>query len=124
MVNIKKSFLWSAVEQLSFQLITFTIAVTLARLLEPGDFGLIGMMALFIGLANVFADSGFSSALIQSKVLSTDDETSVFALNIAAGVCLAALLCLISPLVAQFYDQPILIPLLCANSLVIVISST
>ncbi|NOR68332.1 MAG: oligosaccharide flippase family protein [Methylomarinum sp.] len=120
---IRRSFFWSAVEQIGFQLSNIIIFFVLARLLEPADFGLIGMMALFVGLANLFADSGFSSALIQRKTLSLDDETSVFALNIIAGLILAILLYLIAPLVAQFYNQPILIPLLTVNALIVVISS-
>jgi len=95
----------------------------MARLLEPMVFGLMGMLALFIGLAQVFADSGFSASLIQRKTITADDETSVCAINIAAGVVLAALLCLISPFVARFYKQPVLMPLLCVLSLSIIISS-
>lgn len=76
-----------------------------------------------MGLAGVFADSGLSAALIQRKTLTSDDETSVFVLNIFAGGVLAALLCLVSPLVARFYHQPVLVPLLCVSSLSIVISS-
>ncbi|MBW2638413.1 MAG: lipopolysaccharide biosynthesis protein, partial [Deltaproteobacteria bacterium] len=77
----------------------------------------------FIGLAEVFADCGLSASLIQRKAITADDETSVFALNIGAGVVLAVLLSLLSPLVARFYNQPVLMPMLCVLSLSIVISS-
>jgi teichuronic acid exporter len=123
MPSLKKSFLWSAVEQIGPQVVTFIVSIFLARLLEPADFGLLGLMALFMALATIFADSGMSLGLIQRKELTKDDETSVFAMNIVAGAVLAILLCLISPLAAWFYKQPILIPLLCVNSLLIVISS-
>lgn len=123
MPSIKKSFLWSALEQVAPQIVTFVVGIVLARLLEPSDFGLLGLLALFMGLATIFADSGMSLGLIQRKELTKDDETSVFAMNIVAGVVLALLLCLISPLAAWFYKQPILIPLLCVNSLLIIISS-
>lgn len=123
MPSIKKSFFWSAIEQLGPNVVAFVVSVLLARLLEPEVFGLMGMLALFIGVAGVFADSGFTASLIQQKTLTPDDETSVFALNIVAGVVLALLLSLISPFVAQFYNQPVLQPLLCVLSLSIVISS-
>ena len=123
MLSIKESFFWSTVEQVGPQIVGFGISVVLARLLEPGDYGLMGMLALFMGVAQVFADSGLSASLVQRKSLTADDETSVCAMNIAAGVVLAGLLCLIAPLVARFYSQPILMPLLCVQSLSIVVSS-
>lgn len=123
MSSIKKSFFWSGVEQVGPQIVSFAISIALARLLDPTAYGLVGMLALFMAVAGVFADAGMSSALIQRKNLTADDETSVFALNVAVGGGLAMLLCLISPLVARFYQQPILVPLLCINSLTIVISS-
>ncbi len=121
--SVKKAFFWSGIEQLGPQLVSFIISIVLARLLEPADFGLVGMMALFIGLAHVFTNSGLSAALIQRKTLTLDDETSAFALNIVVGGGLAILLCLISPFVAGFYKKPILLPLLCVNSLTVIISS-
>lgn len=123
MLSIKKSFFWSAVEQIGPQICNLVIYILLARLLEPGDFGLIAMLALFVSLATIFADAGFSSALIQKKNLTVDDETSIFALNIAVGCGLSLLLCLVSPLVALFYNQPVLVSLLRINSLAFVISS-
>jgi polysaccharide transporter, PST family len=123
MSSVKRSFFWAGIEQAGPRAVQALIGVTLARLLEPAAFGLVGMLALFISLAQVFADSGFSASLIQRKTLTPDDETSVWALNIVAGVTLAGLLCLISPLVARFYKQPVLMPMLCVQSLSILISS-
>jgi teichuronic acid exporter len=123
MASIKKSFFWSAVEQVGPQVVGFVISIVLARLLVPADFGLIGMMALFVGLAGVFSDCGLSASLIQRQEITDDDETSVFALNIVLGLVLAALLCLISPLVAGFYQRPILKPLLSVQAVSVVISS-
>lgn len=95
----------------------------LARLLEPGAFGLVGMLSLFMAVAGVFSDSGLSASLIQRKIITPDDETSVFAVNVAIGVFLAGLLCAISPLVADFYRQPVLTHMLRLQSLSLVISS-
>ncbi len=123
MPSLKRSFFWSAVEQLAPQFCQFIVAVALARLLEPGAFGLMGMLVLFTSLAQAFADCGLSASLIQRKTITRDDETSVFALNVGAGLVLAALLCALSPLVAWFYGQPVLLPMLCVLSVSLVISS-
>lgn len=123
MASVKKSFAWSAVEQIGPRVLQMALGVVLARLLEPAEFGLVGMLALFIAIAQVFADCGLSASLIQRKELTADDETSVCAMNVIAGVLLAGLLCLLSPLVARFYEQPVLMPMLCVQSLTIVFSS-
>ncbi len=123
MASIKRSFFWSAIENLGPRVLQISVSIILARLLDPSVFGLVGMLALFMALAQVFGDSGFTASLVQKKVLTEDDEKSIFILNIAAGIFLAAIMCLISPLVARFYEQPVLMPMLCAQSLSIVISS-
>ena len=58
---------WSAIERFSAQGVQFLIGLILARLLTPTEFGIIGMLAIFISVSNVFVDSGFSSALIQNQ---------------------------------------------------------
>lgn len=123
MSSIKKSIFWSAVEQLGPKMAQMAIGVFLARLLEPSAYGLVGMLTLFIATAQVFSDSGLSSSLIQSASISADDETSVCAMNLAAGLTMAGLLCLVSPLVAEFYHQPLLLPMLCVQSLTVVFAS-
>jgi O-antigen/teichoic acid export membrane protein len=123
MASIRKYFFWSGIEQIGPKAISLASSVVLARLLDPSAYGLMGMLAVFLGLAQVFADSGLSASLIQRNQITADDETSVFAMNISAGIVLAVLLCLVSPLVAWFYRQPVLAPMLCVLSLSIVISS-
>ncbi len=123
MPSIKKSFFWSAVEQLGPKAVQIIVTIFMARLLDPKMFGLMGMLALFMGLAQVFSDCGLSASLIQKQDLTKDDETSVFMMNIGLGIVLTILLCVISPLVARFYNQPILVPLLCVQALATFVSS-
>ena len=59
--------LWSSVERLSIQGIHFLVTLVLARILTPKDFGLIGMLAVFIAIAQTLIDSGFSAALIRKQ---------------------------------------------------------
>lgn len=123
MSSIRKSFFWSAVEQTIPQIVKIVITIILARLLEPAEFGLIGMLAFFMGIARIFADSGLSASLIQRQEITADDETSVFALNIVLGIILAALLYVIAPLVAGFYNASVLLSILRVNAISVVISS-
>ena len=115
--------IWSGVERLSGQLIRFLIGVILARLLMPAEFGLIGMLAIFIGVAQVFVNCGFGEGLIQRQNATHCDECSVFYLNIAFGVFAGALLYAAAPWIASFYRQPILISLTRLMALDVVINS-
>lgn len=101
----------------------FVLGVVLARLLSPAEFGLTGMLAVFFAVSTTFINSGLGSALIQRKHLSDDDTTSCFWLNVTAGLVFAALLCLISPWVADFYGVPVLQPMICVRSASVVFGS-
>ena len=123
MTSVKKSFAWAGVEQFAPKAIQIVVSILLARILAPADFGLLGMLALFMAAAMVFADSGLSASLVQNQKTTRDDETSVFYINIVLGLLLALLLCAISPFVAKFYGQDLLVPLLCVQSISLPISS-
>ena len=93
---------WSALDVLMRQGIQLLVLVVLARLLAPGDFGMISMIALFVALANVFVDSGFSSALVQRRNHTYEDESTVFWFNVGAATAAAALLALAAPWIQPF----------------------
>jgi teichuronic acid exporter len=125
--NIKSkaysALLWSFVELIGLRGIQFIIGIVLARLLMPDQYGLIGMLTLFMAIAQSILDSGFGSALIQKRMISQMDCCSIFYFNILVGCMMAALLCLAAPSISIFYHQPILVPLTRVMSLVIVINS-
>jgi teichuronic acid exporter len=102
---------WSAAEQLSTQGVRFVIGIFLARLLLPSEFGLLAMLGVFVGFAQVFAGCGFGQALIQKQSASRLDESSVFYVNLLLGLAAALALFLGAPWVARFYHQPQLIGL-------------
>lgn len=110
-------------ERFGYQGTGVLLGIILARLLSPREFGLIAMLAIFCSVGKVFADSGLTAALVQRPANSADDEATVFYLNIGAGTILTIIICAISPLVAGFYGQPVLIPLLCVLSLQVLLSS-
>lgn len=100
---------WSAIERLVPQLVQFIVSIVLARLLLPEQFGLIGMLVVFVALGKIFLDSGFSAALIQRQDATELHYNSVFYANILLSLIAAGILCLAAPLIARFYQQPLLI---------------
>lgn len=117
------AFAWAGLGEVGRQGVRFVLSVLLARLLTPDDYGLMGMLLVFVYIAQVFVDSGLSAGLIQRREVSPDDETSVFYVNVAAGVLFAVVLCALSPFVAAFYAQPILAPLLSVLSITVAVGS-
>ncbi len=114
---------WSFLEAIGMRGVQFVVGIILARLLLPEQFGLIGMLTIFLMVAQTFLDSGFGAALIQRPVITEKDTSSIFYFNIVVGVVAAGCLCAAAPWVAVFYDQPILTPLLRVMSLLLVINS-
>jgi O-antigen/teichoic acid export membrane protein len=114
---------WSFFERVGQNGIQFVIAIVLARLLAPAEFGLIAMLAIFMAVAQSFIDSGFGSALIQKQDASYTDECSIFYFNILVSIVAAGILCIAAPWIAEFYNAPILAPLTRALSLNLVINA-
>lgn len=103
-----KGVQWSAIERFSVQGINFLVQIILARLLCPEDYGVIGMLAIFMQVAQVLIDSGFASALIQKQNCTEKDYSTVFYFSLAISAFIYLCLFFTSPLVADFYNMPIL----------------
>ncbi len=101
----------------------FALSLLLTRLLTPVEYGQMGMILLFLLVGQTFADSGLAAGLVQRDEISDDDETTVFYANLVLGLVVAGLLCAASPLVASFFGQPVLLPLLCVCSIGVFITS-
>jgi len=89
----------------------FVVSIFLERLLEPSDFGLVAMVMVIIGVAEIFSDVGLGTALIQRRRVLPIHYASVFYFNITAGALLTVLTFVSAPLIANFYNSPELIPL-------------
>ena len=98
--------IWSLIDNFFVQGILFIVGIVLARLLSPRDFGLIGMVTIFIAISQSFIDSGFSSALIRKKECTQSDYSTVFYFNLAIGAFIYSLLFLIAPLLSNFFGEP------------------
>lgn len=113
MENLKQKtvsgIMWSAIERFSLQGVQFIIQIILARLLLPSDYGMIGMLAIFLQVAQVFIDSGFTNALIQKKDRTEEDFATVFYFNILVAVLFYGILFFSASLIADFYNMPTLV---------------
>lgn len=105
------AMLWSGADLFMRYGVQLFVAVILARLLSPEEFGTIALLYLFTGIAGVFIDGGFSSALVQKQHTTRTDESSVFWANLGISVVAAGLLWGSAPLIAGFFGFPILVPL-------------
>ncbi|HEY0906174.1 MAG TPA: lipopolysaccharide biosynthesis protein [Methylophilus sp.] len=106
--RVVSASLWSLLDVLGRQGLTFVTTYVLARLLTPEDFGAVALLAVIAGLAGIFVDGGFSFALIQRQDATHDDESSVFWINILIACVLFGLLLSTAPLIARFLGMPTL----------------
>ncbi|ANK60498.1 MULTISPECIES: lipopolysaccharide biosynthesis protein [Loigolactobacillus] len=116
-------FLWTGVELLGNQGLKLVIQIFLARLLIPADFGVIGMINIFIALSQSLIDSGFQNALIREKKITMRACTTVFVFNILCAALLYGLLFASAPLIADFYKTGILVPVIRVVSSILLINS-
>lgn len=97
---------WKFAEKFSGQLMQLIIQIVLARILLPSEYGLVGLLSIFITISDVFIIQGFTTALIQKKDPDEVDYSSVFFANIIMAIVLYAILYAIAPLLASFYSEP------------------
>ena len=118
-----KGLFWSSVERFSNQGVSFIFSIILARILAPSDFGIVAMIGIFFAVAQSFVDSGFSNALVRKTDRREEDLSTCFYFNIGVGIIAYIVLFLIAPLVANFYNQPILSPIIRITGLGVVLNS-
>ncbi len=116
-------FFWSSMEMLFSQGQGIIYGVVLARLLTPNEFGLLGMVTIFIAIAQVFVDSGLSQALIRKQNCTELDYNTIFWVNIIIGVFSFVGIWILAPFIANFYEKPELINLTRVLALAIIFGS-
>ncbi len=120
--KVLNNFLWRFLERCGAQGVTFIVSIVLARILGPNVYGTIALVTVFITILQVFVDSGLGTALIQKKDADDTDFSTVFYFNVIVCLVLYGMMFLAAPLVASFYDDPQLTPVIRALSLTVVIS--
>ena len=106
-----KGLFWGGMNNGVQQLLGLAFGIILGRLLDPSDYGMTAMLAVFSVIANELQSSGFKTGLINLKSPTHDDYNAVFWFNILAGIAIYAVLFFSAPLIADYYHQPKLIPL-------------
>lgn len=118
-----KGLFWSFLDIISNQGLQFIIQIVLARLLLPKDFGIIGIITIFIALSTTLIDSGFSQALIRNNNANEEDYSTVFIFNLIISIVLYVVLFFSANAISKYFDEPKLILILRVLSLVIIINS-
>lgn len=106
---MKKALIWKLLERFGVQGVQFVLQIVLARLLDPGHYGILSLMVIFTTLANVFIQQGFNTALIQNKDVTEEDYSSVLWVSLGVAGVLYVTLFLTAPAIAAFYEMPDLV---------------
>lgn len=114
---------WSFIDSFAGQGITFLVGLVLARLLTPEEYGLIGIVTIFIAVFNSIVDSGFSNALIRKSDAKDIDYNTVFITNMVFSVVLFFALFFSAPFIADFFSRPQLSPLLKVMASIVIINA-
>ncbi len=114
---------WSLIDNLANSGLTFLVGIILARLLTPVEFGVLGLITIFINLSNTIVDGGFVTALIRKPDSTNTDYNTVFFCNFIVSVFLMILLMIFSSNIAEFFSQPILYKILPVMSLLLIINA-
>ena len=114
---------WSFAQNFVAKGIGFVFAILLARILMPEDYGLIGMLSIFIAVSDVFIQSGFGQALVQKADCTDEDFSTAFYFNLGISIFLYLVLYFSAPLIARFYHEPQLVALTRVLSLNFVLGS-
>lgn len=122
-VKAARGLFWSSVDRFSSQGISFVFSIFLARILDISDYGIVAMIVVFMAIAQAFVDSGFSSALIRKPDLNEEDKSTAFYFNIVVGLACYGILFIASPLITDFYDEPLLSPIIRVTGLSIIFNS-
>ena len=112
---------WTALQKYSTMFVQFISGIILARLLTPYDYGCIGMLAIFMVLAETFIDGGFGSALIQKKRPTQEDYSTIFWWNLGVAFLMYTILYISAPAISNFYGIPLLCNVLRVQGLVLFI---
>ena len=112
---------WSGISMGAVTALQFVTLAVLARLLSPSDFGLMGMIMVVVGFAQLFADMGISNAIIYRQDATRKELSSLYWLNILAGIVIFFVICGVSPLITSFYHEPRLSNLIYFSSLIFLI---
>ena len=115
--------MWTFAQQFGTQVTGFLVSIVLARILLPKEFGLIGMISVFVGIGNSLINSGLTNSLIRTSNPDQSDFSTVFFFNLIGSVFVYWILFFTAPLIAGFFSQPILTEIIRVYCLSFIISA-
>ena len=115
---------WSAFERFSVQGLQLVIFVLMARVLSPVDYGLVGMLSVFIVVSQLLAENGLPQAIIRKLDRNSTDYSTAFYANVATALVIYVVLFTTAPLIARFYGEPRLVDLMRVLAVSVIIQST
>ena len=118
-----RGIIWTGGSQFITQFFRFAVTIILARLLFPDDFGLIGMAYIFIGIVRVVNELGLYAAIIQRKDINESHLSTTFWVSLIVGITLCLITIGVSPLIADFFQEQRVQPILSTLSLIFIIGS-
>jgi teichuronic acid exporter len=116
-------FFWTFIQQFGTQGINLLVSIILARLLLPGEFGLIGMITVLIGIGNIFINSGMSQSLMRTIDADEEDFSSIFFFNLIISFIVYLIIFSIAPFVAEFYNQEVLTSIIRVYSVTFILNA-
>ena len=119
--NLKKGVVWSSIGSLMQYGLQFSGVMALARLLTPTDYGLIGILGIFIVIAEILMDSGLGGALVRKQNVQEIDYSTLTIYNLFVSIFIYLIYFFISPLLSNIYNEPILTPLLRIYAIIIIV---
>ncbi len=117
-----KAASWSLIDKFLRRGVQFVLSIFLARLLMPGDFGVIAMAAIFVSWGEVFRDFGLGQALVHRQDVTEVQTSTIFYINIIMACAIAGIFCLIAPLAADFYDNRMIAWVIRISGLIFIIN--
>lgn len=118
-----KGTIWSGIDNVAQFGVSFLVSIVLARLLSPDDYGLIGIITIFIAVCTALINGGFTTALIRKKDATDDDYNTAFIVNLGVSLLLYAVIYLCSPFIADFFHREELVALTQVSSLGMIIGA-
>jgi O-antigen/teichoic acid export membrane protein len=114
--RVLRGLLWVGASQVGFQLTRALVAIMIARLLTPEEYGLAALAIVFASLVMIFSDLALGAALIQRRTLSEADKSTAFWITVGAGVVFTVLGVALAGPISALYGEPAARPLLIALS--------
>jgi len=118
-----KGLFWSFLDSFGVYLVKFGFSIVIARTLSPDDYGLMGMIVIFISLGQMIMQSGFSMALIQKREADTTDFSTAFWFNFITAVVVYLILFFTAGAIASFFGEPLLVSITRVTAIGIILNA-